>query len=85
MSLIAANGKSFPCIASKKMPAHGHFLGVGKFLVSVKELRKHRATDCKTVYPGSIPGVASKSLATKLRTFSRTNGPASAAARSRAA
>jgi hypothetical protein len=31
----------------------------GKF-VSIKGLRQCHRTDCKTVYPGSIPGVASK-------------------------
>src|SRR5258708_40350223 len=36
--------------------------GDGKFLVSVKGLEKRSPPDCKTVYPGSIPGVASKSI-----------------------
>jgi len=48
----------------------------GKLLVSAKELGKQCATDCKTVYPGSIPGVASKSInesAQALRRESRSS------------
>jgi hypothetical protein len=32
----------------------------GEKRVNVKGLRKMANPDCKTVYPGSIPGVASK-------------------------
>ena len=32
---------------------------IGGMFVSIKDLRQCRFADCKTVYPGSIPGVAS--------------------------
>jgi hypothetical protein len=45
----------------KTTHATGFFVTSGGFVVSVKGLGKRCPTDFKTVYPGSIPGVASKS------------------------
>ena len=47
-----------------------------KFSVSVKGLQKYHRADCKTVYPGSIPGVASNKInesAQALRRESRSS------------
>jgi hypothetical protein len=59
MSFRAAKCNGFPCTSAKKADEIDISVGSEIFLVSVKGLGKRRPTDCKTVYPGSIPGVAS--------------------------
>jgi hypothetical protein len=59
MPQTAISGPGLPCTSTKKAAPERDFRAAGEFLVSVKGLAKWAATDCKTVYPGSIPGVAS--------------------------
>jgi len=59
MSLMVAKCNSFPCTSAKIGDWTGVFGAREKSFGSVKGLEKRRPTDCKTVYPGSIPGVAS--------------------------
>jgi hypothetical protein len=76
MSSNATECNSFPCTATKKARATGNFGDQTGFSVSVRGLGKRCPTDCKTVYPGSIPGVASKSInesAQALRRESRSS------------
>src|SRR5215813_13611227 len=62
MSPTAARCNGFPCISTKNSWRTGISAAREKFIVSVKGLGKRCPADCKTVYPGSIPGVASKSI-----------------------
>jgi hypothetical protein len=67
---------SFPCTSAKNCDGTGVFGAHEKFSGSVKGLEKRCPADCKTVYPGSIPGVASKSInesAQALRRESRSS------------
>ena len=62
MSLKVTKRNSFPCTSAKNSDESGIFRASKKFLVSVKGLGKRCPADCKTVYPGSIPGVASNKI-----------------------
>jgi len=62
VSPIAAQCNGFPCTVQKNADETGIFYGPEKSLGSFKGLRKRSPGACKTVYPGSIPGVASKSI-----------------------
>jgi hypothetical protein len=59
MSLMVAKCNSFPCTSAKNGDRTGVFGAREKFFGSFKGFEKRPPTDCKTVYPGSIPGVAS--------------------------
>ena len=62
VSLKATKCNNIPCTSTKNHDELGVFGECKKFFVSVKGLEKRHPTDCKTVYSGSIPDVASNSL-----------------------
>jgi hypothetical protein len=59
VSLTAAKCNNNPFTSAKNRDSAGIFGARQKFFGSVKGLVNYPLTDCKTVYPGSIPGVAS--------------------------
>jgi hypothetical protein len=59
VSQAAAQCNYFPCTVQKNADGIGIFSGLDGFLDSFKGLEKRPTARCKTVYPGSIPGVAS--------------------------
>ena len=68
----AAKCNSIPCTSAKNDDETGIFGGRGKFFGSVNRLEKRPPTDCKTVYSGSIPDVASNSLSRQTKIASAT-------------
>jgi len=76
VSQTAAQCNNFQCTVQKNADEIGIFLGCPKVSVAFKGLRKQCRSVCKTVYPGSIPGVASNKInesAQALRRESRSS------------